>query len=373
MAGDIGQTIFDIRVRTPLNALGAAQGWSVECLSGHGCTTLDLARADLLIVQRAMSRRMWLLQRHMRRLGRPVIHEIDDLLTEVPSYVSNQSHVRRHGKWLARCLAQCDLVTVSTDRLGVELARHAGLAPPVTVPNYALQRGRTALPAQTGGPVTFVIASTERMAGGFIFEALRPVLEQGARLVVIGPAAAQYGDAGLPVQKVGLLPRAEFTDFVRSLPNPVALIPLELSRFASCKSAIKWFEYGEAGIPTVCSDASPYREVVESGQTGWLVCNESRAWQSVLSAVASQPAARVEVAQAARRVVRERHGLEHTVAALQRSVALASSRRAATTLPRSTLLETLQDFLWRHTERFGAELRRLNRARLARRKPEQQR
>ena len=39
-------------------------------------------------------------------------------------------------------------------------------------------------------------------------------------------------------------PRALGIDFARQLPNPVAVIPLEDSRFAACKSAIKWFEYG---------------------------------------------------------------------------------------------------------------------------------
>ena len=43
--------------------------------------------------------------------------------------------------------------------------------------------------------------------------------------------------------------RAAFLELARGLRNAVAVIPLEASRFAACKSAIKWFDYAEAGIP----------------------------------------------------------------------------------------------------------------------------
>ena len=78
------------------------------------------------------------------------------------------------------------------------------------------------------------------------------------------------------------MPRGDFIAWVRTLPNAVAVIPLEDSRFAACKSAIKWMEYAEAGIPVLCSDVRPYRDVIESGRTGWLVANEAEAWDRAI-------------------------------------------------------------------------------------------
>ncbi len=314
VAGDIGALIADIRLVTPLQALMHAQGGSLVLRSLHDCTQADLAAADVLVLQRGASARAWRLQQAMRQRGGTVVAEIDDLLTDLPPHIGNQVAVRAQRPWIARCLLDADMVTVSTARLGAELRSELGLARTYVVPNSAWSLGDLPLPAaQPGQPVHLLLAAMDHLAVPWLLPALRAVQGPDVRIVVVGPAAGALAAAGLDVQAHPLMPRARFIELARSLPNALAVIPLEHSRFAACKSAIKWFEYGEAGVPVLCSDVSPYREVVEHGATGRLVANQTAAWEGALREAVAGADWRARTARAARERVRERHAPGHTV------------------------------------------------------------
>ncbi len=366
-SADIHSFIADIRLVTPLRALCMQQGWSLELRSFHDCVHADLAVADVLVVQRALSARGWRLQRAMRRRGAAVVYDIDDLLTEIAPHISNHAAIKARQTELRRCLAESDVVSVATVRLGKLLADTVDLPVVRVVPNYSLALGAQLLPAQGPGQLTLVLASSEYMDTAFIFPALRALQGPGVEIVVVGPAGAAFEAAGLVVRREPMRPRPDFLDFVRSLPNPVAVIPLEDSRFAAGKSAVKWFDYAEIGIPTLASRHSPYLDVIDDGRTGWLVENDPAAWLRTLQAVVANPAERFRVAAAARRVVRQRHGLPLTVAAWQQALELALQRRHGARLEPATFRERLQTVLGRWLEGGVIRLRAINRARLARR------
>ena len=366
LAGDIDSLIAEIRLRTPLEALVQRIGWTLTLRSFHDCQRSDLAAADVLIVQRADSRRAWALQRAMRLRGGAVICEIDDLLTEMPAHISNQRATQSRRVWVLRCLAEADAVTAATRRLGDEL----GLPAAYVVPNHALPLGDLPIPPlDPAQPVSLLFAGMERLATNFIYAPLRALQAQGLALqvVVMGPPGAAFVAAGVAAQCHSLLPRAQFIEFARGLPNPLAVIPLEDSRFAACKSAIKWFEYAEAGIPVLCSGVSPYREVVDDGLTGRLVGNEPAAWQAALEAAVADGPWRQRCAAAARRVVRERHTLAQTSEAWQVAVEGALRRRQDLGPLQAGLALRVQDGLHAVLEAPALRLRQLNRARLARR------
>ncbi len=366
LAGDIDALIAGIRLRTPLQALAQRGGFSLEVRSFHDCSAADLRRADVLIVQRGLSQRVARLQRQVRRQGGTVLYEIDDLLTELPDHVSNQGRVLAQRQHLLDCMHLADLVTVSTERLGVTLM------PPHwhVVPNYALPLGDAAMPAlRPDLPVTFVLASMEALAPHALYQALRMLPASLARVVAVGPAAVSLAAAGVAAESHPLMSRQAFMTWVRALPNPVAVIPLEDSRFAACKSAIKWFEYGEAGVPVLCSDVSPYREVVEHGRTGWLVASDASAWQQALTQAALDGERRRQVAQAARGAVRARHTLDQTVQAWTEAIARAQQLRQQAGSPNAAGLTRWRDELAFALDAVGLPLRRFNRARLARRRP----
>lgn len=364
LAGETESLIAEIRLRTPLQALALRTGIGLTWRSFHKASRADLRQADVLIVQRAFSPRVARLQRQIHRQGGTVIYEIDDLLTELPAHVSNQLRVLAHREALWACMRQADLLTVATERLGQALAMPHWQV----VPNYAVPLGDAALPPPDAHqPVTLVLASMEALAPGPLHRALCSLPEGAARIVAVGPAAASLAAAGVAVQGHALMPRQAFIRWVRALPNAVAVIPLEDSRFASCKSAIKWFEYAEAGVPVLCSDVSPYRDVIEDGRTGCLVANETQAWLQALQTVIANPALRLQIAQGARAAVRARHTLALTVQAWERALAQARQLAQAEPRPAAGVLTRWRDALAFAADTVLLPLRRFNRARLAQR------
>jgi len=327
-AGDVDSLITEIRLRTPLSALAQAQGWTVQWRSFHECRQSDLAAADLVIVQRGASRRSCRIEERALEEGATVVYEIDDLLTEIAPHISQHAAVRTGLPWLRSGLAMADLVTVSTPRLQRELAALARAT--AVVPNHAFFDEDRPLPPQwPGEPVHLLVASSDHLLDNDLTRALRRVVGERARLVVVGPPADALAAMGLPLQRHPLVPRREFVALARGLPNAVALIPLEASRFAACKSAIKWFDYAEAGVPTVASAVPPYLDTIEPGRTGLLVDNSEAQWLDALRRVIDEPDARRRMALQARAVVRERHTLGQTVAAWQTALLLARQLRRA--------------------------------------------
>jgi hypothetical protein len=364
LAGNADSLIPQIRLRYPLQQLAQQRGWEFDIRSFHDCSWSLLARADVLVVQRGISRRAAAFQRLVRSRGGTVVYEIDDLLTDLPDHISNHGAVKLAQPWLRQCLADCDLVTVSTERLARELAVPYW----AQVPNAAWPPGDLAPPeTQPNEPVTLLLASTEGLVADFLFPALRAVAGAGVRIVAVGPPAQRLAAAGVPVQAQTVMPRERFIPWARELPNAVAVIPLEDSRFASCKSAVKWFEYSHAGIPVLASAVSPYADVIQSGVTGLLVANDAGAWEAALRRACSDAALREALAAAAMKDVRARFSFSHMVAAWGAALDLAQYRRGQTQVPALSAEEKLRWLAWRGLEAPRAALRRFNRARLARR------
>ena len=368
VAGDIGSLIAGIRLVTPLQSLVQADGGSLVLRSLHDCTQADLADAEVMVLQRGASARAWRLQQAMRQRGGAVVAEIDDLLTDMPAHISNHAAVRAQKPWIARCLLAADVVTVSTARLGTELRAELALPSTCVVPNSAWSLGDLPLPAaQPGQPVHLLLAGMDQLAAPWLVSALRAVQGPGVQIVVVGPAAGTLAAAGVAVQAHDLMPRPRFLALARALPNALAVIPLEDSRFAACKSAIKWFEYSEAGVPVLCSDVSPYREVVDHGHTGGLVANQCVAWERALRDAIGDTDWRQRTARAARLVVRQRYTPDHSVAAWHDAIAQALAHRATAHLPPASMASRVRSAVQTALEPAALRLRAFNRARLARR------
>jgi hypothetical protein len=220
--------------------------------------------------------------------------------------------------------------------------------------------------------VTLLFASMDRLASSPVWPALRHLQAAAAPIdvVVLGPPAKDFSAAGVRCRALPLLPRRDFIDFARSLPNVVAVIPLEASRFASCKSAIKWFEYAEAGIPTLCSAVPPYSDVIDEvdGTHGTLVPNTEAAWLAALQRAAISAEWRQHTATAARALVRARHGQDTVLQGWQQALAAALAARAATTLTPLPLAEAAVLRLQALADASTRPLRQWNRQRLAARK-----
>lgn len=363
-AADAASLITNIRLRTPLERVAASHGWQIHWESYPYVRLAGLAEVDVLIAQRGTGMRHLRLMQAMRQRGGVVIAEIDDLLTEASPHLINYAAMQQAAVWVRRCLGAAHLVTASTPRLAEALApfsRHIEV-----VPNHSHALPGTDLPqAQPDQPGTVLLAASDSLASTALYPVLGALAaERGAKfqMVAVGRAGDDAAAAGLEVQRHPLMPRQDFLALARSLPNAVAVIPLDDSRFSACKSAIKWFDYAEAGIPTLASALPPYADVIEDGRTGALVADTPQAWRAALCGALDAPAWRLAIARQARDRVRACHAQAQTEAAWASAIDRALALREPVGQPTAAVrvLHRLQGAL----DGPLVTLRRMNRARL---------
>lgn len=187
-----------------------------------------------------------------------------------------------------------DLVTVSSP----QLAEALGCAPSRfrLAPNVAFPGADHPLPArQADMLVTLLVAASDRVAAGTLLAVLRALQARHGddlKVVGVGVAGDDLAAAGIATRRVPMLPRARFVEFVRSLPNAVAVIPLDASLFSASNSVIMWFDYAAIG---------------------GLVTDCETAWDAALSRALDDMAWLGRVARAARAEVRGHRGFDVTV------------------------------------------------------------
>ena len=321
---------------------------------------------DVLVLQRPTSERAWKLLQCMQAGSGRVVVEIDDLLTRVDPSLDHAALLQGQSHCLQRCLEAADTVSVSTEILGRALG--PGLRQWQVVPNCAwpgvvedvVLPPAAAVLALRPAVVALVFAASDHLDVSPVAAALRKLLIErpaGMRLIGVGRAGDALQAAQLPFEALPAMPRAEFVAWLRRLPAALAVMPLLDTEFNACKSAVKYFDCAVAGVPVLCSDVSPYREVIEDGLTGGLVANTDAAWTAVLRRALSDAAWRQRMAQAAEGDVLARFTLAHS------ADAWASLLHGLPPRDRSNRIDTHLGW-W---ERINMALRRANRARLARR------
>jgi glycosyltransferase involved in cell wall biosynthesis len=85
------------------------------------------------------------------------------------------------------------------------------------------------------------------------------------------------------------------------------IIPLELTPFNRKKSFIKFLDYAALGVPAICTDIEPYREVVRDGENGLLVANDTESWYRAMKRLIDSPELRDRLAENAFRDITEKH------------------------------------------------------------------
>ena len=362
-AADVTSVLTTIRIARPLTELIAQRpGWELTLRSLHECSAADLEWADVLIVQRGLTRRAWRLICAMHASGGRVIYEIDDLLSEMPPSLIHHAAVRRGLPWLQRCIAAADIVSVSTARLG------RTVAPPrwVEVPNYgdALPQavGASRAVDAAGTPVTLLFASSDRVPVQQVALALRELQALPGRtgpVVAVGPVAEDLRSSGVAVRPLPQIARLDFLSLLRSLGPVLAVIPIGSTSFDSCKSAIKYFDYALAGIPVVCANRPPYSDVTRDGVDVLLVEDLAKAWRAAIEIAIDEPERMAALVAAAALAVASHHSLDQTVSAWSAVLDELGPRTAAA--------QAAVNPWQRAVEAAAIWLRRFNRNRLARR------
>jgi GT2 family glycosyltransferase/glycosyltransferase involved in cell wall biosynthesis len=274
-----------------------------------------LERADLIILQRffPMPLTRDVLDAAFSS-GRPVIYELDDLLTDLPLDNPHLETARLCEGEIQRVLRDAAMVSVSTR----ELARC--VEPPVggelrVIPNRVDTRMFRRLPRETQGRVTigYFGTSTHESDLRRVEPALLRLASRFADRVrfvfggCVTPALARLPGA----QVISMQPDyARFAEILSNAGIDIGLAPLRDHPFNRCKSAIKWMEYAACGIAPVVADLTPYAEVVDHARTGWLTPDDSGAWLDALERLVSDEALRRQLADSAWRQVNREHALE---------------------------------------------------------------
>jgi glycosyltransferase involved in cell wall biosynthesis len=80
----------------------------------------------------------------------------------------------------------------------------------------------------------------------------------------------------------------EYKKAIRDEGYTFAIVPLGAEEdpdtlfFNSCKSPIKYADYGSLGIPSIYSDCPTYRENVKHRDTGYIAANTANSWEQAL-------------------------------------------------------------------------------------------
>lgn len=243
--------------------------------------------ADVIVVQRFIpSSKTAELLDWLYSLGKPVVFEIDDLLTKIP--LSNPSYAcgMESAPHIYNFIKKCAAVTVSTEELKRQFIEYNDAIQ--ILPNMLDEVLWSKPSPKSSGPIVIGYAGTITHATDL--ELVEGVLER---------IAQQYGNRvsftfmGCATERLARLPGFDYIKFevdyegyarrLQEIPVDIMLIPLEDNEFNRCKSNIKWLEYSACGYAGIYADLPPYNTSVEHGKTGLLVGNNPQQWYEAIS------------------------------------------------------------------------------------------
>lgn len=215
-------------------------------------------------------------------------------------------------------IKDCSLLTVTTKELGKKLIVHSGRTRPVAVlPNlldFALWRPQK--PNNTDKlRICWAGGNSHYRDWKIVEEALIEFYkEQPYTLVIAGQKFEGIHKKFKEIEFLGW--HSDIRSYpmhMRDLRADIGICPLEGSEFDKGKSAIKWEEYSALEIPTIASNVTPYKEVIDDMKTGYLVANTTSAWLGALRQLSKDKELRTKLAKNANAEVRKNFSVERSI------------------------------------------------------------
>ncbi len=261
------------------------------------------------------------------RVGVPRFFDIDDLVFDVEEYARNSnlqklSAIERKellegARLYAKALSHCDFGIASTATIAERMRSLTGRD--VFIIENCLDRSVLSLAAELEqrpairdtGFVTIGYGSGTRTHDAdfaVASDALLQILERypQVRLAIHGflelpPEFARFGD------RVYRIPFLDAEDYLRAVSAwDINIAPLETTVFNDAKSNIKFLEASVFRIPSVCSPAAAFSEVIEHGRTGMFAATTEE-WVRELSSLIEDESLRRRMGAEAREVVLRRY------------------------------------------------------------------
>jgi glycosyltransferase involved in cell wall biosynthesis len=303
-----------------IRMLGPAKMAGLELINGVNNREINFEaakEADLIILQREFAvdyNNYEKLITLARTLNKPVVHDLDDLLIMLP-----EDHPDRIAGNLSPALLpllqtimEADLITVPTSRLRDYLLPYNPSV--VIIPNYlddSLWKIKTPQIRQDpGSPVAIGYMGSYSHAPDLLM--ILPALLQ---LVVKYTNRIRFQFWGIeppqelaPYAKTDWSPPpsyrySEFTEYFQQQGVDIVIAPLRDTLFNSCKSAIKFLEYGAIGVPGVYSRVPTYTGIIEH-ENDALLATTTDDWVGMLSRLIESPELRTNLIETAQKKIR---------------------------------------------------------------------
>lgn len=309
-AADVwGHVCPDIRLTAPAEQAGLTVIHGNE-FDGHNIRVVDgaLEQADVVYFQRDFPRHAEIyrpLLEQARRLGKPVIYDLDDLLMDLPEIHPDFAFYEQSRDHVLGAILEADAVTCPAPRMAETLR---AFNPQVHILPNALNQAIWEIKT----PEAIRARSSEQITIGYMggwshrpdLEIITPVLLKlllayGSRLQLkfwgIAPAEILRGFPNVAFYDPGLVSYRDFAAYFSQQSCDIFVAPLLDHTFNQCKSPIKFLEYSAQGIPGVFSAVGPYAWLVKDGETGYLA-DTPETWEARLKALIDDPALRQQMA-----------------------------------------------------------------------------
>lgn len=253
----------------------------------------DLHQHDAVLLNKHSSSRGLEIIQMAKALGRVCIYDLDDWILDLPSYsVTNLDDDVLAN--IVRMIREADAVSVSNPVLQNKLKY-------IRPTSVILKNGfdHEALPYN---PANSTESSRPRILfsntdGIKLVSHRKKFLQQLVAFMETHPEVQLdfWGDHFPEITRIprltdkGFAPNKIYKEAIRDTGYWFAVVPLggpedaDTLFFNSCKSCIKYIDYGSLGIPGLYSQSPVYSEAVRHGETGLLVNNRGDEWLQAMS------------------------------------------------------------------------------------------
>jgi glycosyltransferase involved in cell wall biosynthesis len=305
-----------LRVTAPAQAAGWRVLPGVSWESGKLSSSPDVIRqAQAVLIQRDFPAQIEAYKEVLdtaHSLEKPVIYELDDLLTELPEDHPGADFYQSRRAAVLAAVAQADAVTCTTQPLAEYLRDFNSRV--TVLPNYLIDPLWTLRsPARNKRSSPLVLGYLGSPSHVPDLEMVVPILERlldqyGKRLILrlwgIPVPQQLAGRQNVESLDIGLVNYAEFAAYFSRQECDLFIAPLQDNRFNRCKSAIKFLEYSALGAPGVFSNLSPYSDAISHRENGMLASTPDE-WLSHLNDLIENTDLRQRMGAAAQATLRQ--------------------------------------------------------------------
>src|SRR5262245_29514054 len=274
---------------------------------------LSARRYDAVLIHRAATiAGPPIIERFVKKLGRPVIFDFDDAI-----YLLHTTHANRQLGWLkfprkTELLCRIsDHVVVGNSYLYSYASQYNGN---VTIIPTSVDVDRyRPIEHRPGGPV--VVGWTGSSTSQTHLEMFAPMLARITCRADIELRVLSDRKPSLPGVKVKWRPWSAQTEITEMADFQIGIMPMPDDEWARGKCSLKALLYMAMGIPAVCSPIGANRDIVAHGENGLLPASEDE-WISAIFTLVDDPALRHRLGRAGRLTVENRFSAAHSASLL---------------------------------------------------------